>query len=117
MVSEIRLEAMPAETRGEARSEGSAALAPSSEDSLTLRFAISTPDALALEALRHARRSILREEWTLGRDPGEPSLESAVFTPTEVVWNVPLALRGRCEQTLQHLESRANRTLRELRRS
>ncbi len=117
MASEIRLEAMAAQIYGQAHSEGSAALESAPDASLTLRLAISAPGALGLEALRHARRSILREEWTLGRDPGEPSLESAVFTSKEVVWTVPLRLQDRCRQTLQQLESRANRTLRELRRS
>ena len=46
-----------------------------------------TPDSL--EALRYARRSMLREEWTRGIEEGEPSLEEAIFSAFEVVWSVP----------------------------
>jgi len=116
MSSEIRLEVIGEETPGRAPAEGSAALQLSADSLLTLRLAISTPDPAGLEALRHARRSILREEWTLGREPDEPSLESAIFSATEVSWTVPLTQRQRCRERLVELETRANRALRDLRR-
>jgi hypothetical protein len=116
MSSEIRLEVVAEENHGYAPADGSAALKPSPDSLLTLRLAISAPDPAGLEALRHARRSILREEWTLGREPDEPSLESAVFSATEVSWTVPLTQRQRCRERLLELETRANRALRELRR-
>lgn len=115
MSSDIRLEAA-AEGPAAVRSAGSAALKPSPDALWTLRFAIWAPDSAGLEALRHARRSMLREEWTIGKDPEEPSLESAVFSVTEISWTVPLSQRARCRERLAELQTRANRTLQELRR-
>ena len=37
-------------------------------------------DLLATHALRNARRALLREELTRGRDVDEPSLEDAIFS-------------------------------------
>ena len=60
---------------------------------------------------------MLREEWTLGsREPGEPSLETAMFSAEEIRWTVPLSQRARCLERLAELEARADRTLRELSR-
>jgi hypothetical protein len=117
MSSDIHLEAIAEEGPGIASSQGTAALKTSPDALLTLRFAISTPDPAGLDALRHARRSILREEWTLGRDPDEPSLESAIFSASEVTWTVPGSQRERCRERLTELETRANRALRDLKRS
>ncbi|HYB54519.1 MAG TPA: hypothetical protein VEG84_11690 [Thermoanaerobaculia bacterium] len=116
MGSDIRLEAA-GQSAPRPAADGSAALRPQPDGLLTLRFVISVRDPASLEALRHARRSMLREEWTLGRDSEEPSLDSAIFTPAEVVWTVPLAEESRCRERLKELERRANRTLEELRRS
>lgn len=108
---------MAEEGSGHSASEGSAALQTSPDFLLTLRVAISAPDPAGLEALRHARRSMLREEWTLGTDPGEASLESAIFSATEISWTVPFSQRDRCRERLVELEMRANRALQQLRRS
>lgn len=115
MSSDIRLEAA-AEEPVAASWAGSTALKPSPDALWTLRFAIWAPDAAGLEALRHARRSMLREEWTIGKDPEEPSLESAVFSVREISWTVPLSQRARCRERLAELQRRANCTLQELRR-
>lgn len=115
MDSLIRLEAT-AQEAAPVTSDGSMALQPSPDGLLTLRFRICAPDAVGLEALRHARRSMLREEWTLGRDPEESSLESAIFSATEITWTVPLSRRARCRKRLVELEVRANRALQELQR-
>ena len=117
MSRDIRLESIAEEGAGIASAEGTAALKPSPDALLTLRFAISALDPAGLDALRHARRSILREEWTLGRDPDEPSLESATFSASEVTWTVPSSQRDRCLERLVELETRANRALRDLKRS
>ena len=117
MSSDIRLEALAEEGPGMALASGTAALKPSPDALLTLRFAIWASDPAGLDALRHARRSILREEWTLGRDPDEPSLESAIFSASEVAWTVPRSQRDRCRERLLELETRANRALRDLKRS
>jgi len=113
MGSPIRFEAA-AEDAAPAWLEGSAALQPSPDHLVTLRFRITALDAAGLEALRHARRSMLREEWTLGLDPEEPSLESAIFSVKQILWTVPLSRRARCRERLAELERRANRALQEL---
>jgi hypothetical protein len=117
MDSGIRLEPMAEEGMVQAPARGANALQPLPDPPCTLRFAISIPDPAGLEALRHARRSMLREEWTLGRDAAEASLESAVFSATEVAWTVLLSQRARCRERLAELEARANRAAQELRRT
>ena len=93
--------------------EGANALAPSDGDTVTLRFRITATGDEALEALLHARRSLLREEWTLGLDPDEPSLEEAVFSVTDVVWTVRTSQRESCVRKLGELTARARRALAE----
>jgi len=78
---------------------------------LTLRFRLVSADERSLEALRYARRAMLREEWTRGVEEGEPLLEDAVFTALDVVWTVPVGARERCRQLLEELVTRANRAL------
>lgn len=116
MSREIRLDPLGDEGVLDAPSRGSAALQASPEARLTLRLSIQAPDPDGLEALRHARRSILREEWTLGLAPGEPSLETAIFSPTEISWTVPASERARAADRLRELEARANRALSEISR-
>ncbi len=94
-----------------ASSSGSAALDLAEEPSVTLRFAFGETDSPAIDAIRHARRSMLREEWTLGRGPGEPSLEDAVFSPVGVVWVVPADQQSWCLQKMEDLAARAERSL------
>jgi hypothetical protein len=81
---------------------------------LTLRFLLSAEGEVELEALRNARRSLLREEWTRGRDSDEPSLEDAVFSPTEILWVVRRDQRPLCLQKLEELRRRANLLLSEM---
>jgi hypothetical protein len=83
------------------------------ESTVTLRCRLVTTDDAALEALRYARRAMLREEWTLGVDEGEPSLEEAVFSVFEVAWSVPAGQQESGRAKLQELVERANRVLRE----
>jgi hypothetical protein len=71
-------------------------------------------DADSLEALRYARRAMLREEWTRGVEPGEPSLEEAVFSAFDVVWSVPVGEQERSRAKLLELVERANRAVAEL---
>ena len=80
------------------------------EATVTLRFRLTSTDDVSLEAIRYARRAMLREEWTRGAVEGEPSLEDAVFSPFEVVWEVP-AEHARCRAKLEELVARANRAL------
>jgi hypothetical protein len=93
-----------------------AAVAPDLPDAstLTLRFLLSAEGEDGLEALRNARRSLLREEWTRGRDSDEPSLEDAVFSPTEILWVVRPDQRPLCLLKLEELRRRANLLLSEM---
>jgi hypothetical protein len=93
-------------------SHGSSALQLAPE--MTLRFGIETDDLEDLEALRHARRAMLREEWTRGRDGEEPSLEDAVFSPAEISWTIRPEQREWSLQKVQDLIARANRATSEL---
>jgi hypothetical protein len=90
---------------------GSSALQLDGEPNFTLRFRLTGTEDQSLEALRHARRSLLREELTLGRESGEPSLDDAVFSPSEIVWVVRPEQRTSCLQKLEELLDRANRAL------
>jgi hypothetical protein len=78
---------------------------------VTLHFRLTSTDDASIEAIRYARRAMLREEWTRGALEGEPSLEDAVFSPFEVVWEVPAEHRERCRKKLEELVGRANRAL------
>lgn len=80
---------------------------------ITMRCRLITTDGPALEALRYARRAMLREESTLGVGEGEPSLEDAVFSAFDVAWSVPAGQREWSRSKLQELVERANRVLRE----
>lgn len=80
-------------------------------ETVTLRFLLSADGHNSLDALRDARRALLREEWTRGLDFDEPSLEEAVFSATEIVWVVRPSQRDFCVQKLEELRLRANRLL------
>jgi hypothetical protein len=84
---------------------------------MTLRFRVAAADARDLEALRYARRAMLREEWTLGIDPEGARLGDAVFSPTAISWAVTPEERDRCEARIAELVVRANRALGEIGRS
>jgi hypothetical protein len=81
---------------------------------VTLRFLLSADNPDSLEALRNARRALLREELTRGREPDEPSLEDAVFSPSEILWEVNPAQRPWCLEKLEELRRRANLLLAEV---
>lgn len=84
------------------------------EPKVTLRFLVSVDGGAGLEALRFARRSLLREEWTRGREADEPSLEDAVFSASEILWAVNPAQRPWCLEKLEELRRRANLLLAEV---
>ena len=89
---------------------GSSALAPRENDAIVLRFRIHA-DEQAFEALRAVRRSMLREESTLGRGEGEPSLADAIFSSDAIVWAVLPAHRPQCLERIAALEERVARAL------
>jgi hypothetical protein len=84
------------------------------ESKVTLSCRLRTTDSASLEALRYARRAMLREQWTRGVEPGEPSLEDAVFSAFEILWSVRADERERCRAKLDELVERANRALEDL---
>jgi hypothetical protein len=94
-----------------APASGTAALDLAESPSVTLQFAFSGVEDLNLEAIRHARRAMLREEWTRGREPGEPSLEEAVFSATGVVWVAAPEEQEWCLHKMEELVARANRAI------
>jgi hypothetical protein len=85
-----------------------------SDRMVTLRFRLSSAGDRGLEALRYARRAMLREEWTRGVDEGEPSLEDAMFTASDVSWSVPVESVAVGRAKLEELVARANRALEEI---
>lgn len=95
-------------------SRGSAAV-PLPAATRTLCYRLTATDARSLEALRYARRAMLREEWTRGVETGEPSLGDAVFSAFEITWSVAADQCDRCAAKLAELTERANRALEELR--
>jgi len=90
---------------------GSAALDLQDDRSVTIRFKLEAPDGPVMDAIRHARRAMLREESTIGRGPDEPSLEEAVFSSIGVVWEVPASQQAWCLQKMDDLVARAVRAL------
>lgn len=84
------------------------------EPTVMLRCRLLTTDSASLEALRYARRAMLREERTRGAEEGEPSLDEAVFSAFEVTWPVRASEVGRGRAKLAELVERANRARRDL---
>jgi hypothetical protein len=79
------------------------------EATVTLRCRLLTTDQDSLEALRYARRAMLREEWTRGVEDDEPSLEDAVFSAFDVSWSVRASSVASGRAKLAELLERANR--------
>jgi hypothetical protein len=94
------------------QSEGTSALWPDPAALDVLTFRIRSAEE-GLEALRHARRSMLREEWMLGLGESEPSFEEAVFTAEAIVWCVRSGQRARCLEKIAELAARVERALTE----
>jgi len=89
-------------------------IVPTSDDVLgrmTLHFRPTSGRPQKLEALREARRAMIREEWTRGLEEGEPPLAEAVFTPAVVLWEIPIGEQARCREKILALVRRANRLL------
>jgi hypothetical protein len=89
---------------------GSSALRPDADAPVRIRFRIHAETG-ALEVLRQVRRSMLREESTLGRSEGEPAFADAVFSPDGIDWSVPLRQRAYCLSKIAALEARVSRAL------
>jgi hypothetical protein len=108
-MTRIRIVAEPDSASGGLAS-GSSALLPKEDDAVVLRFRIQA-DAGSFEALRAVRRSMLREESTLGRGEGEPSLADAIFSSDGIVWAVLPWQKHLCLERIAALEERVARAL------
>ena len=68
-----------------------------------------------LEALRYARRALIREERTRGLDWDEPSMEDPTLSGREIRWFVLASQAAWCREKLGELVDRASRALAEIR--
>ena len=83
---------------------------------VTLRFELQLgEDPQALEALRYARRAMIREERTRGLEWDEPSIEDPSLSHRELRWFALASQAAWCREKVVDLVSRANLALDELR--
>lgn len=80
-----------------------------------LRFQVSLEGDDDLEALRYARRSMIREERTRGLEWDEPSMEDPTLSGSEIRWFALAAQAAWCRQKLAEMVERANRAAAEMR--
>lgn len=77
---------------------------------LTLRFRLQIDSDEDLEALRYARRLMIREERTRGLEWEEPSIDDAVFSVNDIYWSALASQAAWCRQKIAELVARANRS-------
>lgn len=82
---------------------------------MTLRFEVTLGGDDEREALRYARRAMIREERTRGLDWDEPSMEDPALSGSEIRWFALASQGAWCRQKMQELVERANRALDEIR--
>ena len=82
-----------------------------------LRFALSLTLEEEREALRYARRSMIREERTRGLEWDEPSMEDPTFSRDEIRWFALASQASWCRSKVAELIDRANRAVAEIRDS
>ncbi|MGH9365367.1 MAG: hypothetical protein ACRD1B_08915, partial [Thermoanaerobaculia bacterium] len=73
-----------------------------------LRFEIRFSHTDGVEALRYARRVMIREERTHGLEWEEPSMEDPTFAGKEIRWFVLVSQASWCRQKIAELFERAN---------
>jgi hypothetical protein len=76
---------------------------------IVLRFRLELASEEDLEAIRYARRLLIREERLRGLEWEEPSIEDAVFSPASVSWPALVSQAGWCRDKMAELVARANR--------
>lgn len=81
---------------------------------VVLRFRLELSSERDLEAIRYARRLLIREERLRGLEWEEPSIEDAVFSPSSVSWSALVSQVGWCREKMAELVERANRVRSEL---
>jgi hypothetical protein len=77
---------------------------------LTLRFRLQIDSDEDLEALRYARRLMIREERTRGLEWEEPSIDDAVFSVNDICWSALASQAAWCRRKIAELVARANRS-------
>ncbi len=82
---------------------------------VNLRFRLNLDGIEDVEALRYARRAMIREERTRGLEWDEPSMEHPTFTPTEIRWFVLASQAAWCREKVAELVERANRARKAMR--
>lgn len=82
---------------------------------IMLRFQVSLQGEDETEALRYARRAMIREERTRGLEWDEPSMEDPTLSGSEIRWFVLAAHAAWCRQKVAELVDRANRAVEEIR--
>src|ERR1700681_4091770 len=87
----------------------SAALRIDPSRRITVRFQLKLASAGDLEALRYARRAMIREERTRGLEWDEPSMEDPGFLTSEIRWFVLTSQVAWCRQKVAELIERTNR--------
>jgi hypothetical protein len=80
-----------------------------------LRFQIVLADDEALEALRYARRAMVREERARGLEWDEPSMDDPSLAGHELRWFALASQAAWCREKVTELVARANRALADLR--
>lgn len=83
---------------------------------VTLRFQLDLSDPSDMEALRYARRAMIRDERLRGLEWDEPSMEDPTLTPAEVRWFALASQGAWCREKVSELIERANRAREELRK-
>jgi hypothetical protein len=82
---------------------------------VTLRFQLDFSDPSDFEALRYARRAMIREERLRGLEWDEPSMEDPTLTTTEIRWFALASQGAWCREKVSELIDRANRARDEMR--
>jgi hypothetical protein len=76
---------------------------------INLRFRISFESPEDVEALRYARRVMIREERTRGLEWEEPSIEDAIFSVNDISWPALASQAAWCREKISVLVERALR--------
>ncbi len=80
-----------------------------------LRFQIALQADDEVEALRYARRAMIREERTRGIEWDEPSMEDPSLAGHEIRWFALASQAAWCRQKVAELVERANRAVADIR--
>jgi hypothetical protein len=100
-------------TAGELRDAVAVRFDPSRR--VTLRFQLTLQTDDEFEALRYARRTMIREERTRGLEWDEPSMEDPSLSGREIRWFALASQAAWCREKLVELVERANSAVADMR--